>query len=108
MTNLTGFLHGAARNLSGVLDEEIVQYVHLPAFLSAYWTSNCTYLNKRADTLLNASTHKDLVNRVQSAALKKTGNKKNNKQIMRTLVRTDLFHNSSSCSCFVSILVFSG
>lgn len=55
MTNLTGFLHSAARHLCRVLDKKIIQYVHLPAFLSAYWTSNCTYWSQRSDLLLKGS-----------------------------------------------------
>lgn len=40
MTNLAGFLDSAARHLGRVLDKEVVQYIHLPAFLQTYWTSN--------------------------------------------------------------------
>lgn len=54
-TNLAGFLHGAARHLGRVLDKKIVQYIHLPAFLSAYWTSNCTHWSERPDLLLEVS-----------------------------------------------------
>lgn len=44
---LTVFLHSATRHLGRVLDEKIVQDVHLPAFLSAFWTTNVTHWSKR-------------------------------------------------------------
>jgi len=34
-THLAVLLHRAARHLGRVLDEEVVQHVHLPAFLAA-------------------------------------------------------------------------
>lgn len=45
-TNLAVFLHSAAWHLSRVFHKEIIQQVHFPAFLSAYWTSNGTYWSK--------------------------------------------------------------
>lgn len=51
-TDLAGLFHRATRNLGRIFDKEIIQHIHLPAFLSAHWTSNDSHCSKRAQSLL--------------------------------------------------------
>lgn len=48
LPNLAVFLHGAARHLGQVLDKEVVQHVHFPAFLTAYWTADGPHWMERS------------------------------------------------------------
>lgn len=52
MTNLAGFLDSAARHLGRIFDKEVIQYIHLPAFLHTYWTSNCTHWSQNEHLLV--------------------------------------------------------